>query len=129
MTETELADIRQKISAIDDSIIDLLIERFKLTDEVGRIKKSGNIPIENKEKKISDSELMTLMLLLLISISIWVWAFYELVINFKNLPDWAKIIGILGLTLNNIAGGMFLTIFVVYIGKNEGSLKKNMIYE
>ena len=88
-----------------------------------------NIPNEKKVKKISDSDLMALMLLLLISISIWVWAFYELVINFKNLPDWAKIIGILGLTLNNIAGGMFLTLFVVYIGKNEGSFKKIMIYK
>ena len=88
-----------------------------------------NVPNENKVKKISKSDLMTLMFILLLSIYIWVWAFYELVINFKNLPDWAKIIGILGLTLNNIAGGMFLTLFVVYIGKNEGSFKKIMIYK
>ena len=87
-----------------------------------------NVPNENKVK-ISKSDLMTLMFILLLSISIWVWAFYELVINFKNLPDSAKIIGILGLTLNNIAGGMFLTLFVVYIGKNEGSFKKIMIYK
>jgi len=46
---TELSDIREKISKIDDSIIGLLIERFKLTDEVGKIKKLNNIPIENKE--------------------------------------------------------------------------------
>lgn len=49
MAVDELREIREKISQIDDSIIALLIERFKLTDEVGRIKKLNNIPIENKE--------------------------------------------------------------------------------
>jgi chorismate mutase len=49
MVVDELREIREKISQIDDSIIALLIERFKLTDEVGRIKKLNNIPIENKE--------------------------------------------------------------------------------
>ena len=47
MVIAELTDIRKKISDIDNSIIDLLIERFKLTDEVGKIKKFNNIPIEN----------------------------------------------------------------------------------
>ena len=49
MALAELDNIREKISKIDDSIVELLIDRFKLTDEVGRIKKSNNIPIENKE--------------------------------------------------------------------------------
>jgi chorismate mutase len=52
MTLGELNSIRTKISQIDNSIIELLIERFKLTDEVGKIKKLNNIPIENKEVEL-----------------------------------------------------------------------------
>lgn len=44
-----LEEIREKISQIDNSIIELLIDRFNLTDEVGRIKKLNNISIENIE--------------------------------------------------------------------------------
>jgi chorismate mutase/prephenate dehydratase len=45
----ELEEHRDKISKIDDAILDLLIKRFELTDEVGRIKKKNNISVENKE--------------------------------------------------------------------------------
>jgi len=58
-------------------------------------------------------------LLFILYLVLWIYALYILVQNFSILPDWAKIIGILGLTLNNISGGMFLTILVVYIGINS----------
>ena len=58
-------------------------------------------------------------LLFILYLTLWIYALYILVQNFSILPDWAKIIGILGLTLNNISGGMFLTILVVYIGINS----------
>ena len=56
MGKNDLDSLRKDIAQIDDSILDLLIKRFELTDEVGRIKNKANIPIENKdvEKKIFD---------------------------------------------------------------------------
>jgi chorismate mutase len=54
MGKIDLDSLRKDIAQIDDSIIALLIKRFDLTDEVGRIKNKNNIPIENLEveKKI-----------------------------------------------------------------------------
>ncbi|MGV8172002.1 MAG: chorismate mutase [Candidatus Woesearchaeota archaeon] len=51
-----LTQYRSKIAELDDNIINLLIARFEITDEIGRIKKQAGIPIENKEveKKISE---------------------------------------------------------------------------
>jgi len=49
MTDQVLTQYRSKIAELDDKIIDLLIARFELTDEVGRFKKENNIPVENKE--------------------------------------------------------------------------------
>jgi len=43
----DLTQYRSKIAQLDDEIIDLLIKRFELTDEIGIIKKKNNIPIEN----------------------------------------------------------------------------------
>lgn len=44
-----MSNYRKEIAKIDDKIVDLLIKRFELTDEVGRFKKKNNIPVENKE--------------------------------------------------------------------------------
>jgi chorismate mutase len=49
MNEQELSEYRNKIAVLDNELIDLLIVRFELTDEVGRIKKKEGIPVENKE--------------------------------------------------------------------------------
>ena len=54
MGKSDLDSLRKGIAQIDDAMIDLLIKRFNLTDEIGRIKKDNNISIENLdvEKKI-----------------------------------------------------------------------------
>jgi len=44
-----LDSFRQEIAKIDDEIILLLIERFKLTHKLGLIKKNNNLPVLNKE--------------------------------------------------------------------------------
>jgi chorismate mutase len=49
MSKQNLDDYRKEIAKIDDALIELLIKRFELTDEVGLFKKKNNIPIENKE--------------------------------------------------------------------------------
>jgi len=49
MGRDNLDSLRKGIAQIDDSIIELLIKRFDLTDEVGRLKAENHIPIENLE--------------------------------------------------------------------------------
>jgi chorismate mutase len=44
-----LKGYRSRVSDIDDAILGLLIERFKLTDEIGLFKKNRGISIENRE--------------------------------------------------------------------------------
>ena len=82
--------------------------------------------VQNKNRSIEKYDMydgydrssdFSLFIILLALVAFWVWALYLLVVNFRLIPDWAKIIGILGLTLNNISGGFLLTLFVVYIGK------------
>ncbi|BAQ22693.1 hypothetical protein AU156_gp043 [Edwardsiella phage PEi20] len=46
---TELDDLREEVQAIDNEIEVLLLNRFVFTDEIGRIKKSLGLPIENLE--------------------------------------------------------------------------------
>jgi chorismate mutase len=54
MSEKNLDHYRAEIAKIDDAIIELLIKRFELTDDVGVFKKKHGLPIENLdvEKKI-----------------------------------------------------------------------------
>ena len=47
MGKNDLDSLRKDIAQIDDSIVELLVKRFSLTDEVGRIKNASAIPIEN----------------------------------------------------------------------------------
>lgn len=49
-------ELRGKIDLIDDQLIELLIKRFGLVDEIIKIKKRENIPIKDsvREKEIID---------------------------------------------------------------------------
>jgi chorismate mutase len=60
MKHADLDSLRKDIAQIDDSIIDLLIKRFDVTDEIGRIKNKNNIPIENLEVEKKNVERMIL---------------------------------------------------------------------
>lgn len=43
----ELLRLRQRIDDIDNEILDVLVRRFDLTAQVGRVKKSGGFPPED----------------------------------------------------------------------------------
>ena len=58
------------------------------------------------------------VLLLIIMIAIWAWALWSLVTYWKILPDWAKVLGIIGI-LPIIPGGTIITLISVYIGKQQ----------
>ena len=45
--------LRKKIDKIDKKIVELLVERFKLTKKVGIYKKEKNMPALNKEREIN----------------------------------------------------------------------------
>lgn len=47
----ERITIREKIDSIDNFLIDLYIERMKLTDQVGKIKLKSNKPVEDLERE------------------------------------------------------------------------------
>lgn len=49
---------------------------------------------------------------------IWIWALVATVKYWKLLPDWAKVVSILGL-IPIIPGGPIVTLVVVYISKQQ----------
>lgn len=49
---------------------------------------------------------------------IWIWALVATVKYWKLLPDWAKVVSILGL-IPIIPGGPIVTLVVVYISKQK----------
>ena len=90
------------------------MERYSIIDLGNRIVNNVNKEGYRHDSDLEPDEMLSLVILFIISITIWIWALYELIQNFSTLPDWVKIIGILGLTMNNIAGGPFLTLFAIY---------------
>jgi hypothetical protein len=54
--------------------------------------------------------------LFVVIIALWVWAIVVLIKNWKQLPPWAKTLGVIGL-VPGLPGGPIMTLIVVYIGK------------
>jgi len=54
--------------------------------------------------------------ILLASLAIWIWAVIVLVKYWKMLPDWGKVLGLIGV-LPVLPGGPIMTLIVVYVGK------------
>ena len=47
----ELSEIREKIDAVDDQLLDLFLQRMDLSDEVAAYKNAHHLPILNKERE------------------------------------------------------------------------------
>ena len=47
----ELSEIRTKIDAVDDQLLDLFLERMHLSEEVAAYKNEHRLPILNKERE------------------------------------------------------------------------------
>ncbi len=56
------------------------------------------------------------LLLLLVSIAIWIWAIVVLIKYWNQLPDWAKVLGVLGV-IPAVPLGPVVTLICVYIAK------------
>ena len=61
-------------------------------------------------------EIGVFIAIFLIAIVIWIWAIVVLIKYWKMLPDWAKVVGLLGV-LPIVPLGPIVTLIVVYIGK------------
>ena len=79
----------------------------------------NNQPIENygdDSSTIMGFSIGIFLFILLASIILWIWALVVLIKYWKMLPDWAKVLGIIGV-LPILPGGPIMTLIAVYIGK------------
>ena len=44
MKDSRLEELRQQIDSLDESLVEMLARRFRLTDEIGRLKKALKLP-------------------------------------------------------------------------------------
>ena len=47
----ELSDIRAKIDTVDDQLLNLFLERMRLSEEVAAYKNEHHLPILNKQRE------------------------------------------------------------------------------
>mgnify|MGYP003981892711 CR=1 FL=1 len=77
---------------------------------------SGNI---NKEDGlILGMSVGLYAVVVVVALAIWVTTIILLITNWKNLPTWAQVVGVLGL-LPIIPMGTFVTLIVVLVAKNS----------
>ena len=52
----DLSEIRAKIDAVDEQLLELFLQRLALAEDVGRYKKANNLPILNtiREQEVLD---------------------------------------------------------------------------
>ncbi len=52
----ELLSLRKTLDRIDENLIELIAERFRITGEVGQIKKNNNLPSSDPERERQQME-------------------------------------------------------------------------
>jgi hypothetical protein len=62
--------------------------------------------------------LLIIGLLLFLTIGIWIWGLVVLIKNWKRIPDWAKVLGAIGL-LPILPLGPVVTLICVYVTKGH----------
>lgn len=58
-TAAELRDLRQSIDNIDAALIHILAERFRFTQQVGRLKARAGLPLSDKSREAAQIERLT----------------------------------------------------------------------
>ena len=72
---------------------------------------------ENTAKSFLGLSIGVFVLLLLASLGIWIWAIVVTVKFWNKIPDWAKVLAIIGLVTG--IGGPVMTLIVVYVSKSK----------
>lgn len=95
--------------------------QYSLVDMINRYRryKKENYDDESDSQKVIMGMSQGLFaIIVILSFAIWIWALVVLVIFWRHLPDWAKVVGILGL-LPIVPGGSIITLVTVYIAKGN----------
>ena len=58
-TTAELRDLRQSIDNVDAALIHMLAERFRFTQQVGRLKARAGLPLSDKAREATQIERLT----------------------------------------------------------------------
>lgn len=61
MEKTTLTELRHSIDNIDNAIVAMLAERFKITDKVGKLKAIENLPVQDKEREQAQYQRMEIL--------------------------------------------------------------------
>ena len=73
---------------------------------------------DSDDQQIIGMSLAIFITILIITIILWIWALAITIIAWESLPEWAKVLAILGL-IPIIPFGPIVTLIVVYIAKNN----------
>jgi hypothetical protein len=76
-----------------------------------------------EDKQILGMALSVFIAILVLAFITWVVAIVLLVKNWNSLPDWAKVLGVLGV-IPAVPMGSIVTIIVVLIGRQQGPSQK-----
>jgi len=58
-TTAELRELRQSIDNVDAALIHILAERFRFTQQVGRLKARAGLPLSDKTREATQIERLT----------------------------------------------------------------------
>jgi chorismate mutase len=58
-TTAELRDLRQSIDNVDAALIHMLAERFRFTQQVGRLKARAGLPLSDETREATQIERLT----------------------------------------------------------------------
>lgn len=73
---------------------------------------------DGSDRTIMGMGLAIFLVIFIIAIIIWIWALVALISNWKKLPNYAKIIGTIGI-LPILPFGPVVTLLAVYIGRQK----------
>ena len=104
---------------MDYSIVGLINSYNSYQEQYNSLPNDPNVPPPPPASGLFlGLELGIVLVALIIFIALWVVGLVLLLKYWRQLPDWAKVLGIIGL-IPAVPGGPLLTIIVVLIGKNQ----------
>jgi polyferredoxin len=95
------------------------IENFSLSGLVSQYNKTREkYDNRSENRKIDGLALGLIIFLVILAVVLWIWALVVLVKYWAVLPQWAKVLGILGV-IPILPFGPIITLLAVYIGQQE----------